>query len=468
MMNITEKIKSISHRFEIKNETIDQVLIDLQIDELSKFRSLNKTLDNSFFISKAVIDGDTLAFPIPEASFTGEEFQISINKKLPSHAAIFFSEKGFVHGLTNKAEIEKRTAIFIDANFESFETKTCKFEQLANLTTLHNKEAPQKINFNSRNIIKDATGKHLQTNIEFWITQEAGPKQENSVYETWKKHSFNTLALMLCSEIWKSEEGLKLVFNGQQKREATFYGALESINDELFSIITKSCYWLAESERESDIRHALIISRIASHLKEEQKETWEHSLPKLLPYALNDARNDYKAHIHSKTAETLKAIAELRKAIAEETAKVVERTHNLSNTLFKDIALAFSVISIRALSLSSNGSLKHETSSLLAFSAIWMLFNLWTVTNTNSSYIRSLARSRFSWSRKVNHKIPTSEFKELSERPFKEAVNSYKRILKNTKFFYFFIVFALFIIPLYGYRAGLQQQLENFFKLIGC
>ena len=161
-------------------------------------------------------------------------------------------------------------------------------------------------------------------------------------------------------------------------------------------------------------------------------------------------------------AETLKSIGEIRKAIAEESSKVVERTHGLSNTLFKDIAISFGAMSIRLVTASST-SLKNETLLLILLSILWIISNLYLTASINSRYIISLAKSRVAWNRKVNQKIPTSEFKELSEKPFREAVNHYKKILKKVKFIYLSICAILLYTAFYN---EVNLEIYDIYQLI--
>ncbi|PPS32668.1 hypothetical protein BVY10_07235, partial [Pseudomonas amygdali pv. morsprunorum] len=116
--------------------------------------------------------------------------------------------------------------------------------------------------------------------------------------------------------------------------------------------------------------------------------------------------------------------ASLRKIIAEESSKIIDRTHALTSTLFRDIAIAIGTVSIKILAVKEASI---ESSFLLVFSVLWLAASLSITISTNRAYIISLTRSRFLWSKKVNYLIPISEFKDLSTRPFKDAVKAYNR-----------------------------------------
>lgn len=459
--NIAEKIKLVCQESEITTETINEAIFKVKIKNKSKFIALNRIIVQNPKISAiATIDGEKFPFPINEAHFTTEEFRIHIQKNLLPNEAVFFSVQGFINGLRNAREIEKRNHIYINAEFESFDTKTCHFGKIENYSSQKHIHLDIE-SFNAKKIIKDSTGTKLPSIAEFWIRKNPEPKDESNIYKKWRKQAFLESQILFCSEIWSHEEGTLLILNGANKHEVLIEAQATEISSSKFNHLTESLNWITEIERESEIRHSLIVTRLAARLKESETK-WPTSLLTYVKNCLSDAKNDYRAHVNSKVAETLKSIGEIRKAIAEESSKVVERTHGLSSTLFKDIAISFGAISIRLVTASST-SLKNETLLLILLSILWIISNLYLTASINSRYIISLAKSRVAWNRKVNQKIPTSEFKELSEKPFREAVNHYKKILKKVKSIYLSICAILLYTAFYN---EVNLEIYDIYQLI--
>jgi len=258
---------------------------------------------------------------------------------------LFFTLKGFENGLSHKS-IDSRENIFINYEFEEFSSRTCKFKPWTKHEKNHSEERKP---IDVRKIIKDASSGELASNIEFWITH-LEPHTPSNAYSLWLKKSIPKSSLIFCSEIWKENQSLKLVINGTKKLETEFdTNALypDSIQE---SKINEAANWMFDLEREVDIRHLLLTTRL-SNQQIKASDNWLSFLSRILPKCLENAKNDYKAHVHSKTSETLKAIADIRKIIAEESSKIIERTHALSATLFRDIAIAFSAISIRIITI---------------------------------------------------------------------------------------------------------------------
>lgn len=451
-----EKINAILKKSILKNENVDQALFSINSLTCEESTLLNAfSTDNSEIFQLLVTTeyGDEFKLPCVDQEQLNKPIDLLINKTPNPNHAYFFTLKGFENGLSHKS-IDNRKTIFINAKFEEFFSRSCKFKQWGKYEKKSNEE---KKFIDARKLIKDASAGQLASNIEFWITH-LEPKAVSEVYSIWLKKSIPKASLIFCSEIWRENQSLKLVINGTKKLEAEFDTNALYPNSIHESNINEAANWMFDLDREVDIRHLLLTTRL-SNLQIKASENWLTFLSRALPKCLENAKNDYKAHIHSKTSDTLKAIADIRKIIAEESSKIIDRTHALSVTLFRDIAIAFSAISIRIITIPAQGSLENEKIILLLLSAGWLLTSLRITTKTNYLYIRSLAKSRFFWSRKVNTTIPISEFKELSEKPFRDAVSAYNKIRKIAEHTYFTSIFLLIFFAFY-------KHILNFIQII--
>ncbi|PXX76578.1 hypothetical protein SAMN05660489_00172 [Pseudomonas sp. LAMO17WK12:I10] len=442
-----EKINSLFSAANYINEHMDQALFSIENLNLETLKLLNNFAGrhSDFFTVEVTTEfGEHSVLPSTSPELLNQKIEILIKKTSLTNTAYFFSLQGFENGIALQ-KVETKKAIYINYEFEEFSSRTCTFKKWIQYPNTSFQETD---NIDARKFIKDASAGELSKNIEFWIIKKE-PIIKNDVYAAWIKNSIPKSSLLFCSEIWKEETSLRLIVNGSQKLETTLENThLSTIKTTAPECIYSSANWLLEIDREVEIRHQLLCTRISSQ-KIKSHEDWISFLHRTLPKNLENAKNDYKAHLHSKTSETLKAIADIRKIIAEESSKVIERTHALSATLFRDIAIAFSAISIRIISISNNSNLDHEKTVLLILSACWLATSLKMTTRANFLYIKSLTKSRFSWSRKVNTTIPISEFKELSEKPFKDAVQAYNQIRKLAEKTYLTAILLLIFFAFY-------------------
>ncbi|WP_154216771.1 hypothetical protein [Pseudomonas syringae] len=303
-------------------------------------------------------------------------------------------------------------------SFSEFSSQSCNFkiwsenQGLDDITHAH---------LDPRNFVRDSTGGALVEHLKFW-TLRTRPDVSSEAFRVWEKIAIPCSSLIFCTEVWRKNLALNLIFSGPQKLEIEYDEKTDKIPFDTLKVVESTC-WILDVEREVDIRHNFFSSRIASE-RRRKLETWPEFFNRVASRVLENSKNDYKAHLHSKSSETLKAIADLRKIIAEESSKIIDRTHALTSTLFRDIAIAIGTVSIKILA-AKEASI--ESSLLLVFSALWLATSLSITIKTNRAYIISLTRSRYLWNKKVNSLIPMSEFKDLSTRPFKDAVRAYNR-----------------------------------------
>ncbi|WP_140680460.1 hypothetical protein [Pseudomonas mandelii] len=451
-----EKFNSLLKSSKLTNENLEQALFSIGQLSLADSEALNKfSIENSnkFLLTLKTDYGDEFILPCVDREQLEKPIDLLIKKHNSPHSVYFFSLQGFENGLAHTT-IDTRKTIFINDEFEEFCSRTCEFKRWQDDKDTY---LAEEKNIDVRKLVKDASAGELTKNIEFWITNKA-PPVKSDVYAVWLRKSVSKSSLIFCSEIWKEDSTLKLIVSGTKKLETTFNvkdNPPASINE---TNIYEAANWVLDLDREVEIRHQLLSARLSSQ-QLKKNEGWLSFLSRTLSKCLENSKNDYKAHVHSKTSDTLKAIADIRKIIAEESSKVIDRTHALSAVLFRDIAIAFSAIGIRIISIPGQNSLENEKIILLILSACWLATSLKITTKTNYLYIKSLTKSRFSWSRKVNTTIPISEFKELSEKPFKDAVNAYNQIRKLAEHTYFLSIFLLLFFAFY-------KPIFNFIALV--
>ena len=418
-----EKFKAVIASSTSHNESINEGIFNFHKLSQDDLKILNDfaTLNRDYFrLEIRLDDGERYELPHSKIESTDTPTSCKISKLERPGVSTFITITGLKNSLNNELITSSKTIYFL-GEFSAFSSRSCDILPLGTAIDYLQKK-PASVE--TRNLVKDATGgKHLE-HLDFWIPFNQ-PERSSDIYDCWIQHALYKTSILFCSEIWPDESGLKLVFIASQNLEIILRSDTPKTYDQ--NLIPEVANWILEVEREAGIRHTFLSARIANeHSK--RNDSWPSLLSRVLKKAFNNARNDYKAHLHSKSADTLKAIGEIRKSIAEDSSKIVDRTHSLVSTLFRDIAIAVGTVSIKIMISNGSGNSRTETAMLLIFSAAWLAASLYFTIKTNYSYIISVAKSRFVWSRKVNTLIPISEFKELSSRPFKDSIKNYNHI----------------------------------------
>lgn len=419
-MNSMERFNSLLRKSIKTIETQDQIIITLpplSSEEISQINAFADEHKSFFSLEARNNEGDKYVLPEFNTSLNDIPLSLQVMKKQRHYSVVFFTTEGLFSSLKSDI-VQKSSRVFLFFEFPEFSSRRCKFQTWS---PSDEDISPNENLTDPRKFIRDSTGGGLIEYLEFWVLKSP-PRINHDFYQKWLEAAAPYTSFIFCSEIWKKESSLNLVFTGPQKLEIPYTANNKTPLSANLKIM-EAANWILDIEREVDIRHNFLSSRIASE-RFRKTESWLDLLNRIISRAFENAKNDYKAHLHSKSSETLKAIADLRKSIAEETSKIIERTHTLTSTLFRDIAIAIGTVSIKILTAKDGDTI---STLLLLFSAAWLGASLFITTKTNHAYIISLIKSRYLWSKKVNSLIPISEFKELSARPFREAISAYNK-----------------------------------------
>ncbi|WP_152536973.1 hypothetical protein [Pseudomonas syringae] len=415
-----ESFNLVTGRSFSSTESHEQVIFNLPALSASDICTLNDFGDayrKFFTLECRTEEGEK--FPLPDTSgqLVGSTANLKISKLPRGTSTVFFTISGLRGSLKNDT-VQRSNIIYLFFGFSEFSSQSCNFKIWSK------DESADDISrtlLDPRNFIRDSTGGALVEHLKFWALRTK-PNVLSEVFRVWEEIAIPCSSLIFCTEVWKKNLALNLIFSGPQKLEIEYDQKIDKILFDTLKVV-ESTSWILDVDREVEIRHNFFSSRIASE-RRRTFETWPEFFNRVASRVLENSKNDYKAHLHSKSSETLKAIADLRKIIAEESSKIIDRTHALTSTLFRDIAIAIGTVSIKILAVKEASI---ESSFLLLFSALWLAASLSITISTNRAYIISLTRSRFLWNKKVDSLIPLSEFKDLSTRPFKDAVKAYNR-----------------------------------------
>jgi len=372
----------------------------------------------------------------------GQEVRVRVSKGI-GPLVRFFTFEGLCNGLTSPEIVRRARLILVAEDFAPFRTLSCEFRPWdVEADVLPPPDDPSKVEVDPRKLVRDLTGHLLPASVDFWLLAGT-PEEPSRVHDAWVHASARALLTLPAAELWPDGRDCKVMLAGPRKR--TLRMNVDAFDPRgAHGQLTDAVRWVCDVPREAEVRHALLVKRLATEWPSDDP-AWEEGLPRVLGVALEGAKADYKAHLHEKTAETLKALGDLRKALNEETSKVVERTQGLTAALYRDLALAVGALSVRMLALSGDGKALPGTRLVVWAMAIWMMASLWLSFNTNRRFLRLQSRMRASWHRRIHAVLSSRDFNALARRPLKEATKAYRITAQWVGLIYVLIAFALFV-----------------------
>ncbi|MBK3735706.1 hypothetical protein GAY29_21910 [Azospirillum brasilense] len=358
----------------------------------------------------------------------------------------FFTLEGFRAGLTDSELMRNARLVLIAGDFEPFKSEACEFrpwDDTAAAISIPEPRGGDEHGVDARKLVRDTTGKTLPATIAFWLPTSA-PITVSPEYEVWRRAATRELLPLMAAEIWAEGDSVKLVVSGTRKRTLSL-GDTNAISADAFPPLASAVTWVFELTREAEVRHTLLAKRIGTEWPTDDP-TWAAGLPSVLGVALDGAKSDYKAHLHEKTSETLKALTDLRKALNEEAGKVVERTQGLSANLNRDLAFAIGAVAVRLVSMLGEAKYVAVSRWFLLSVAIWLAASLRNSLQTNRSFLRLQASMRASWHRRVHGVLARNDFKRLVRMPLRDAARAYAEAASKIVRIYVVIIGGLIIL----------------------
>ncbi|MBC7953168.1 MAG: hypothetical protein H7Z12_15280 [Rhodospirillaceae bacterium] len=276
-----------------------------------------------------------------------------------------------------------------------------------------------------RGLVRDLTGAEVPEDPLRWLP--LAPHGAGTVWEAWRGEAAKRLALLFATEVWSEGGKLMVRLNGARKRDFEFDA--EMLGEGAFPRIAEAAEWLV-MERGADARHEMFTRRLAAVMPE--GTSWCGALPGHLPEALEGARIDFRAYARSKSAETLKAMADLRKAVGDDVGRIVERTQRLSNGFVASIVALAAGLGLRLALTAAKG----DATGAAIVLGIVVLAVMWAGVllqrNVSGKSLRDDLRNMRKWHRSVHVALSGKEYRELAVKPIRDAVRLYKVTASQT------------------------------------
>lgn len=376
--------------------------------------------------------------------------------KKPVGGRIFFASlAGFSAALEDKALTLASELLVLNA-FDGFKTKGFSVlpwdgEPLPGLPCLE----PDSDAIDPRKgVVRDLTGNTVPADPYRWIL--VGHDGGGEPWNIWKTLATKNLATLLASDVWK-EDTIKVSINGARKR--TFSLGEKCQDSNAYAKICQAADWILVKQ-DTEARHEVLVRRLSAIVRDSDSNgvpEWLTVLPESLQEALDGARLDHRAYVRSKSAETVKAMADLRKAVGEDVSRIVERIHRLSAGFVIGLAALATGLGVRLTLLTSQKNTWAVAGIIfccVVLAITWASIVLQHHVSSKSlvNELRNMRR----WHKNIHIALTRSDYRELALHPVLDAIRLYKKTAKSTingMIAASLIFIALFIVTPFFYSA---------------
>ncbi len=437
-------------------------------DELQRLDELLRSADLGICFIK-----DMEALTINALSFEEIEnrsFDFIIQKKGNEGEFFFFYLNGLVEALRDAEFPNRAQKVSLSLNFQPFATWSTWFlpwgrEMPFDIPEWTGLQDPRKL-------VRDLTSrKAVPLDIRNWILCKADNLEESAVLNAWKEASSKRLMFVLPHEVVPLDDGVGVSFKGQ--RTFTLPVGSSPAEDLVgsFPVLHETAYWLYKSQNEADTKHALLNFHLA--MESASMSNWPES--GVLSRSLANAIEAYRLHLYDTGKEFPKSLADLRKALRDEVIRVNEATHSLVGKLWKDFAIAASVVAVRFATVTSGAISETGLQVLSCGTAFFLIVSLGITLYSNCTFFRVAEKSRTDWRNRLYLFMQNAEFTNLVDKPVQQGLRIYRSRAYNriTHPSTEAVILTEKEIPVdsrtAGLRSGLQPRLPlHEFLLLRC
>lgn len=377
--------------------------------------------------SVAVLDGEFGSIAIE--AIGGEDINLIVRK--PLGGRLFFATVAGFKAALHLPELSHVLEIRVLGEPGAFATRRFRVEPwdgtpLAPLPVATADPAAEPVD-PRRGLVRDLTGTEVGEDTLRWLP--LGGSGAGFAWEAWRDEAAKRLALLSASEVWYEAGVLKVCMHGARKRTFAFDANALDVQA-AFRPLAEAAEWLV-MDRGAEARHEMLVRRLAAILPE--SESWCGAVPACLREALEGAKIDYRAYARAKSAETLKAMADLRKAIGDDVARIVERSQRLSNGFVAGMVALAAGLGIRMGLVTSRGGWDGPSFvfGLTVLAVMWSAFCLQRRVNDKS--LRDDLKNMRKWHRSVHVALSLTEYRELALRPVLDALRLYRDTVSWTR-----------------------------------
>lgn len=274
-----------------------------------------------------------------------------------------------------------------------------------------------------------------------WLLSES-PRAESRAFASWRAEASVRLWSSLVDQVAGTQALRRYRLSGPPVQE------LEPSDDEVagaFRPIHLAAEWVFIGTTDADARHLLFAMELAHTVR-----AMRLGLGETIPVALENAKVAYRAHLQSANRETLKALGELRRAVIDETQKIVQRTQDLTASLWKDLFVASAPFVIKIFPDTSKFESNLLSKAFLLISSTYLLCSFLAITVINSNFFQEQEKSRAAWQLNVSRFLPSAELSAVGDEPIKSASKMYRKVHLGVGAFYALLILLLLATAAFG------------------
>jgi hypothetical protein len=351
---------------------------------------------------------------IPIETLLNFHLRIRLEKVSVPSVFRFFTAAGLELALQSDAVISTATHILIAEQFETFESLGCAFLSW-NDNSVPREGKTEECLRDPCMLVRDLTRRTVTKRTGLWIVA-AGKPIASAVSAVWSKRVVANLPFLLANEVEEDRGAIRVRLIGPRKCIVPVN--INSTGE--FDSLQQAALWVYGRSIEAEVRHTLLTYELARIWQD--GEDWTSGLTNKLASALEAAQLSYRSHLQGTSKDTLKALSDLRKAVGEETAKILQQTRDLTSGLWKDFALAFGALALRAASVvSPSGVVNDVARNLLRATAVFLFLSIVITIATSIMFFRNASKSRRAWHPKLYSFLTKNDFDNLCDNPISDA-----------------------------------------------
>lgn len=360
-----------------------------------------------------IFDQTGESWPSDQISGDLEPFRVVIRKPAPPAGYIrILTNTGFREWLSRGIDASACQVAQLSETFDTLGVRFTSWDDAAEPFT------PAEPTASPRSLVRDySVAITVPLDIRPWLLHDVEVGQyDNSAFQVWMAQALANTLSSLPDEIDAVTRNLK--FKGPPRLSLLvnpdgFAGANE-LGPEGFKSVQRGARWVFDNAREAEMRHVLFATEIArSGVNSNSAEVYmrEHAAA-----ALDGAKIGYQASLSQLSADTIKALADLRKAVTEETAKVTEATRQIAGAVAAALAIGIGLMAARVTA---------SASSMLIIAVMVVAAAYVAMVILSGIQFTLLQRGlRKGWQPRLYRYLPTDEYAALVLTPTRKAENS--------------------------------------------
>lgn len=355
---------------------------------------------------------------------------VAITKNAIEGSLRFFERKFLLESVSAKPEIFERShTVFvadIDVGPTSLGLRTLPWCDPLDTS----KFIPEKAK-SPRYVVNDASGRGLvPESISAWLTRE---RDVDLMIDFYGPAASRRLSMALPTALMEgSDRTLVALTEMKRKTKIIIEPHLDEIWKErqLYKELNDLAIWIYIDGPDTDNRHSIVASEISRSMPKESG--WGKGLGEIASNTLETAKIAYRLHLYDKSVDALKLMSDLRKGLAEDVKSVSAQTTALSAGLWRDSAVAFGGIAIKA---AGGGT------PVLLLTSVYLATSYFLNTKAAMQAVTAIRKNEQMFRRKLYLPIiPATEYREMSGARYDEVIADFEQF-KN-------IVFRIYLVAI--------------------